>query len=267
MATFRRIADFKSTLTNLAQTTHFQVIFGGIPAPVRGHLLSRGVDARFLTETAGLLCYSASLPGSSVATTEIVGNYTGLTEKIAHTKIFGDIDLEFYVDNEYKTIKFLEHWIEYISNGGAAPQNSQGYYFRMQYPSSYKTSQTKILKFERDYSLELEYNFFGLFPKQVNSISVNYDSSNILRASATFSYERYVCGRVSSLAVYQGLNNNLNRLLSTFIDTSTNPINRLATGRDELINRNLNLGTGRLDDPRPIGIGGPIAYDGTRVVP
>ena len=33
---------------------------------------------------------------------------------------------------------------------------------------------------------------------------------------------------------------------------------RLATGREEMIWRNLNLGTGRLDDPRPRGIGGPI---------
>ena len=33
--------------------------------------------------------------------------------------------------------------------------------------------------------------------------------------------------------------------------------NRLATGRDELIWRNLNQGTGRLDDPRPRGISNP----------
>ncbi len=39
-----------------------------------------------------------------------------------------------------------------------------------------------------------------------------------------------------------------------FISDYENRQNRLATGRDELINRNLNLGTGRLDDPRPVGV-------------
>ena len=40
--------------------------------------------------------------------------------------------------------------------------------------------------------------------------------------------------------------------------TSADNFNRLATGREEMIWRNLNQGTGRLDDPRPRGIGGPI---------
>jgi len=61
----------------------------------------------------------------------------------------------------------------------------------------------------------------------------------------------------------------LELLRSTFIDPLANPLNniRLATGRDELINRNLNQGTGRLDNPQPVGTGGPIAYEGTRIVP
>lgn len=264
MATARRIADFKGTLTNLAQTSHFQVLFGGFSFPLRDHLLRRGVDERFLGETAGLLCYSATLPGSSVATADVMGNFTGVLERFAHTRQFTQIDLEFYVDREYKTIKFLEHWIEFISSGSNVQQNFDNYYFRMQYPSYYKVNQTKIVKFDRDYTAEIEYNFFGLFPFAMGGISVNYGPSDILKASASFYFDRYVSGQVSSLSYYQGQNNNLERLRSTFIDNQSNPLNRLATGRDELINRNLNLGTGRLDDPRPVGVGGPvvpIAYE------
>lgn len=265
----RKISEFKNTLTNLAQTSHYQVNFGGFSSPLRGYLASRGVDSFFIGETVGLLCSSASLPGSFFATAQIEGNFMGVTERMAHTRQFNQIDFEFYVDRDYKVIKFLEHWMEFISSGSGVAQNDGGYFFRMQYPSDYKISQTTIIKFERDYNIfyDLPYTFFNLYPYAMNSIPVSYSASDILKVSASFYYDRYVCGKVSSLAIHQRTNNNLNPLFS---GPSGNRINRLATGRDELINRNLNLGTGRLDDPRPVGVGGPIdsfspiAYEGSR---
>ena len=104
----RRIDDFKPTFTNLAQTSHYQLIFGGLPLGVRQHLNVRGVDYRFITETSGLLCNNAVLPGATLATSQIVGNFMGVTENMAHTKVFTKINLEFYVDSEYKSLKFLE---------------------------------------------------------------------------------------------------------------------------------------------------------------
>ena len=84
----RRIADFKPTFTNLAQTSHYQLIFGGLPTGLRQHLNVRGLDYRFITNTSGLLCSNAVLPGASLATADVIGNYTGVSEKMAHTKAF-----------------------------------------------------------------------------------------------------------------------------------------------------------------------------------
>ena len=39
--------------------------------------------------------------------------------------------------------------------------------------------------------------------------TVSYESSDILKASATFSYDRYICGRASSYSSYRGNANNL----------------------------------------------------------
>ena len=103
----RRIADFKPTFTNLAQTSHYQVIFGGLPLGVRQHLNVRGVDYRFITETSGLLCNNAVLPGATLATSQLVGNFMGVTENMAHTKVFTKINLEFYVDSEYKSLESI----------------------------------------------------------------------------------------------------------------------------------------------------------------
>jgi len=204
----RKISEFKPLFGRLAQTSHYQVIFGGLSPNLRDYLRAREIDTRFIGESIGLLCNSASLPGSSFATTDIVGNFTGVAEKMAHTRTFTQIDLEFYVDHAYKTLKFLEHWMEFISSGSRESPYKSGYHFRMRYPEQYKTNATRIIKFDRDYRRYIEYTFYGLFPLALNSTSVSYESSSILKASASFSYERYVCGRTHSIDVARREDNN-----------------------------------------------------------
>ncbi len=257
----RRISEIKPIFGNLAQTSHYQVSFGSLSKPLQDHLSLRGVDWRFVAEDAGLLCSSASLPGSSLGTSDIVGDVTGVTEKMAHTRVFTAIDLTFYVDKKYKMIKFLEHWIEFIASGSGVRNTEEGYFFRMKYPKDYKSNTAQVLKFDRDYQNQIEYNFYGLFPIAMYSPTISYNDSQVLTVTASFNYERYVCGSIRSLDVSYLRNNNIvpeNVTASTTKTTSTNNFDRLATGREELIWRNLNLGTGRLDDPRPRGIGGSV---------
>ena len=54
--------------------------------------------------------------------------------------------------------------------------------------------------FEKNYSQFLEYRFVGLFPLNLNSTRVQYGNSQVLKATASFSYDRYICGESSSLA-------------------------------------------------------------------
>ena len=257
----RKISQIKPLFGNLAQTSHYQVSFGALPLPLQTHLDARGVDWAFVAENAGLLCSSASLPGSTIGTADIVGDISGVTEKMAHSRVFTAIDLTFYVDKDYKMIKFLEHWIEFIASGSGISLTNEGYFYRMKYPQDYKTDTVKILKFDRDYKNEIEYNFFKLFPISLYSPTIAYNDSQVLTVTASFNYERYVCGSTRSVDISYLRGNNLipqNVTAATSASTSVNNSNNLATGREEMIWRNLNQGTGRLDDPRPRGIGGPI---------
>ena len=223
MVRHRRIADFKHTFTNLAQTSHYQLIFGGLPTGLRQHLNVRGLDYRFITNTSGLLCSNAVLPGASLATADVIGNYTGVSEKMAHTKAFQKINLEFYVDSEYKSLKFLEHWVEFIANGSGEDQSRKDYYFRMEYPDDYKTYETKIIKFDRDYNEEMQYNFYGMFPQAINSTPVKYEGSEVLKASALFSFDRYSAGKFSSYDRYRGSYNNREENLQKPKSNNTGP--------------------------------------------
>ena len=216
----KRISEFKPLLTNVAQTSHYQVFFDGLSPDLFAFLGSKNVDRRFITEDSGLLCSSASIPGSALGTSDIFGNFTGVREKFAHTRIFTEMSLEFYVDKDYKMIKFFEHWMDYISSGSekrkvsSFSKSSPGYFYRMRYPkgrSGYKCDKTKIVKFNVDYQKEIEYTFIGMFPINFASTPVKYGASDVLRCNCTFNYERYVAGESTNLSVFKGTSENNNR--------------------------------------------------------
>lgn len=208
MATPRRISDIRPLFTNLAQTSHYEVKFGGLPPELTGYLLRRGVTSRFIAEDAGLLCHNAVLPTTQLATVDIAGNYIGITETFAHRRVYQDISLEFYVDKNYNTLKFLEHWMEFIASGSSNPINGydpinsnvdRGYFIRMQYPEYYKSNRTSIVKFDRDYQKEIEYTFIGLYPYNIASMPVSYSQSDVLKMQVTFKIDRYVIGKSYSV--------------------------------------------------------------------
>ena len=159
----RPISDFLPKFQNVAQTSQYIVKFALPVSPLRSYLRRKGVNDRFIAEDIGLLCSDAVLPGSALASVDTRGDFQGVIEKFAHTRNFTQINLEFYVDNDYKM------------------------------------NETRIVKFERDYNRFLEYRFIGLFPLSLQSTRVSYQGSSVLKANVTFSFDRYICGESTSL--------------------------------------------------------------------
>lgn len=213
----RRISDIKPLFGNLAQTSHYQVIFSGLPGELRSYLARRGVTASFINETAGLLCFNASLPTTSFTPKSVDGNFMGVQEKFAVARMYDEISLDFYVDSNYLMIKFLESWMEFIASGSHNPvesvsgpvnQRNANYFIRMQYPEYYKTNYSKIIKFDRNYGAEIEYTFVGFWPIALGSPTVSYNQSDILKVSASFKFDRYIAGRALSISGSIGGDNN-----------------------------------------------------------
>ena len=198
----RGISDILPRMQNVAQTSQFLVKFAlpySTRSGLRSYLRRKGVNDRFIVEDAGLLCSDAVLPGSALASVDTRGDYQGVIERFAHTRNFTQISLDFYVDNEYKSMKFLEHWMEFITGAISDPADDT-YFYQLHYPSEYKSNDTRIVKFERNYKQFLEYRFIGLFPLALNSTRVSYQGSQVLKASCSFSFDRYVCGESTSLS-------------------------------------------------------------------
>jgi hypothetical protein len=169
----------------------FEVSFNGFPISLRR------TSSSFVTNSAGLLCHDASLPGTSFGTADIFGVYQQVTQKYAHSRIYPTISLTFYEDRSYQMITFFEDWQNHMTVTGTSSVNSSNYFYRMRYPSDYKCDTMFITKFEKDYGINgygplLQYQFLKVFPLNLSAVPISYGDSDIMKVTVEFSYDRYL---------------------------------------------------------------------------
>lgn len=152
------------------------------------------IDNAFVFRDLGLLCKNAQLPGTAYATAQINGNYMGINQKYAHTRIYTDSSFTFIVDDDYKVIKFFELWQEFISSGSDTNRSRKAYYHRMKFPAEYKIDTMHLQKFDKNHGASVEYTFLSAFPVNITPVAVSYESSRILEISVSFAYDRYFFG-------------------------------------------------------------------------
>ena len=186
--------DAKGVLTPLAQSNYYQVSFSSLKPSVTNHLTFMGIGnvRDFISRKSGILCSEASLPASAFTTGEVKGDFMGVPQEFAHTRIYTDIDFTFYIDENYTNLRIFEGWMDYISSGANVSQGQKGFYRRVQYPDSYKCDTMYITKFEKNYRRRLDYQFINAFPKSITSIPVSYGTAEILKVTVSFNYDRYI---------------------------------------------------------------------------
>ncbi len=210
------LADLKATILNPALTSHFQCWFYP-PSAVRSLLPTGEVQD---DETWSLLCTEAALPGTSLATNELVNDFSGVTERHAYRRQYDTTSsFTFYVDHDYKIINFFEKWIGFITGDTGTPTNiendgrdinslSPNYFYRVNFPTLYQTS-IYIKKFEKDYDRILEYRFLKAYPVSINTMQVSYDTSQLLKCTINFNFSRYVVETMNNIPPVQLFGNNL----------------------------------------------------------
>jgi len=195
--------QIRSLFQKVATTNHYEVFFNGFASlqSLRGHITTNAplVSNFFISRDLGLLCNSAELPGTSMATAQIEGNRMGIVEKFAHTRVYTDTTLTFYVDSDYRVVQFFELWHDFIASGSGVSKDQKAYYNRLRYPDEYKVSTMRIQKFNKDHFRNVEYTFLNAFPVNVSSMPVSYDGANVLELQVTFAYDRYYFGKLTSL--------------------------------------------------------------------
>ena len=206
------VSDVVSNLLQPSLTSHFDVLIG-LPQSSLGTRLRSLLGPK--QDKLHLMCSDAVLPGSSLATTEMNNDFTGVTERHAYRRIYDEtIDLSFYVDAaNYLPIRFFEEWISGIVNENQEEALAKNYFYRVKFPDDYIADQgLKVVKFEKDIETKrniaghsislpnrkaatLEYQFVRSFPRSITSMPVTYDSSSLLKCSVQMTYTRYVVAR------------------------------------------------------------------------
>ena len=206
------VSDVVSNLLQPSLTSHFDVLIG-LPSSSLGTQLRRFLGPN--QDKLHLMCSDAVLPGSSLATTEMNNDFTGVTERHAYRRIYDEtIDLSFYVDaHNHLPIRFFEEWISAAVNEDQEAALAKDYFYRVKFPDDYIADQgLKVVKFEKDIQTKrkvanrfislpnpgassLEYQFVRSFPRSITSMPVTYDSSSLLKCSVQMTYTRYVISR------------------------------------------------------------------------
>ena len=179
------LADLKASILNPALTSHFQCWF--FPPPrVRILLTGDERDDRFTS----LSCSEAALPATSLATHQMTGDHTGVTERHAYRRQYNPTSsFTFYVDHDYEIITTFEKWIGFIVN--QQDSSADNYSYRVNFPKEYQTS-IYIKKFEKDYNRTLEYKFLQAYPISIDAMPVTYNTSDLLKCTVNFNFSRYV---------------------------------------------------------------------------
>ena len=194
--------SIRKLFQEVATTSHYEVFFQSLPAKLIKFIKDRDdeVDNKFIFRDLGLLCKTASLPGTSFATAQVSGHAMGIVQKYAHTRIYPDFTMTFIVDDKYRVVRFFELWQEFISSGGAENPTRRAYYHRMEYPVDYKCETLRIQKFDKDHKHDVEYTYVNAFPRSLAPITVSYDQSRLLELSVTFTYDRHFFGGLDRLS-------------------------------------------------------------------
>ena len=204
----RSISEVKTNLLNPALTSHFQVTIGR-PFNDSGfstYLSDTGCN--YKQDQLNLMCCETALPGSQLATSEILNDFPGVTERHVYRRQFDDrIDLNFYCDAEqYMPIRFFEAWIKYITNERSGGSRNENFSYRMKFPNKYK-GPLEVTKFEKNIHSKksvkpLTYKFVNCFPLAISSMPVTYDASDLLKCNVSFAYSRYYIDTGTGIAEF-----------------------------------------------------------------
>jgi hypothetical protein len=216
------------TILSPALTSHFSVkinpppkrkLAGGREQDLITFIASPGRNPVGFTQKTlddlSILCSEATLPGSSLYTSEVTNDFPGVTEKMVYRRQYDNqSSFTFYVDQDYGIIEFFEGWMNYIVGEGDRITRDEylnaNVSYRMKFRDDY-AGEILISKFERNMGQvvntgknntqtplnapRMDYQFVKAYPISIDSMPVSYESGTILKCIVNFTYMRYVRSR------------------------------------------------------------------------
>ena len=196
--------------TGLAKTNRYRVTIA-TPALMPEFMNS----GRLIT----LFCESTSLPGQVVATTE--QRIMGETREFPYSKMFDNITLSFYIDNNFEVKGFFDNWLNSVSN----TQNKITSYYK-DYIAP--TVLIEVLPMDSEvstYSITLH----EAYPKGISPIQLSADSRDIAKIGVSLNYKYYTTSHVASTKSMSSISGTLSNQTIDITNDATRDLQSLIT--------------------------------------
>ncbi len=163
-----------------------------------------------------LLCNEIQLPGVTYSSHDLTQPKKGITQKMATSKVFNELDVSFYCDAESMPLVFFRSWQDYIMGGLENPQfaysesNTLSKYAHQAYAQRYYHSYTcdilihKLEKYgidkfdfdsyddlgrKKDYKVGFHARLAKAYPYTVSSIPYSAGAAQLVKVTVGFYYE------------------------------------------------------------------------------
>jgi hypothetical protein len=254
----RSLNDFRSSLNKfngLARSSLFHVT---IPVP---KMMAGSTQGDNIVNSAelSLLCEQATLPGVSLATTEIKRHGYGAVEKKPYTAVFTDQTFNFYGDNKGSVHKYFYSWMNGIVKTDLNPNERAllGYNglspFEVEFKENYAVDIiiTCVDEVKQDIIICKLNQAYPIF---LGDVSLSWaDTDTIMRLPITFTFYNWNLERVNINSALTSPANNLSglqKLLKVGTAVQTLASLRAPTGIADIINvvSNAKIAVGGLSD-------------------
>jgi len=144
-----------------------------------------------------LFCDSVQLPGVNYST--IQNRSFGEFREVPYEKLFDNINISFYVDQDLKVKKLFDEWINGIQNPRTRTYN---------YYSNYVTDMVIEVQDINDRT-RYEVNLYECYPKTISSIQLDASSKDVMKLTVGMQFRYWTSSNISALGEDQKIPNNL----------------------------------------------------------
>ena len=127
-----------------------------------------------------LYCSDVQLPGVNISTAPV--RTFGELREAPYEKLFDNLNMTFYVDNNMFVKAFFDRWINCIQN----PQSRTFEYYN-NYITNIKI-EVEDMKDRKRYEVEL----YECYPKGVSPIQLSYESKEIMKLQVSMNYKNWI---------------------------------------------------------------------------
>lgn len=187
------IDTFRSQYQGGIRPTQFQII---ITPPAALSVAGVGVGgtngSSSITETIAMMAHATTAPPMIQDSVRVY--YFGRPIKVAGDRDYPDWTVSIYNDNDFAVRNFLESWqnlqntiVDNVMDAAA-------------FPSAYK-GDAQVIQYERDGSVAKTYNLVGIFPVNIDAMTLGWDAVNQVQTfDTTFAMDYWLPSHLDGLA-------------------------------------------------------------------